>query len=407
MVTSAPTPDELDAARAFDAGPGTGSGPTLVAPDGGPARQVAFRKLTLHREFRCEGTAAGDIDGDGATDVVAGPHWYAGPSFATATPIWSAEPANVRGYSNCFFQWTRDFDRDGALDVLVVGFPGEDASWFENPGGGAGTWTRHLVVTAVDMESPEFLDLTGDGEPELLFASGGRLGWAGPDADPAAEWVFHPLTDARGFGAFGHGLGATDVDGDGRLDVLEASAWWQQPASLAGEPVWQRHAQAFGAGGGQMAGADLDGDGDRDVVATLAAHGYGLAFYAQRKAGGAIAFDEHVAVPNAVPAADAPAILHEPHALALTDIDGDGLPDVITGERFWGHVPEGMPDFDAPAHLYWFRLERGVGIAQLSPQLIDSDSGIGTQITAADLDGDARIDIAIANKKGAFVFLQQ
>ena len=57
--------------------------------------------------------------------------------------------------------------------------------------------------------------------------------------------------------------------------------------------------------------------------------------------------------------------------------------------------------------LTWFRLERGVGIAQLSPRLIDTDSGIGTQITAADLDGDARIDIAIANKKGAFVFLQR
>jgi hypothetical protein len=290
--------------------------------------------------------------------------------------------------------------------VLVVGFPGQDASWYRNPGQGSGRWTRHLVIDVVDMESPAFLDLDGDGTPELLFASGGKLGWAGPGADPAAPWRFHPLSDARGFAAFGHGLGTADVDGDGRLDVLEASAWWRQPASLAGDPVWERHEQAFGAGGGQMAGSDVDGDGDLDVIATLAAHGYGLAFYAQRDGGDAGKFDEHVVVPNAVPTDGADVILHEPHALALADVDGDGLSDVITGERFWGHVPEGMPDFEAPARLYWFGLERSGGAARFVPHLIDDDSGIGTQITTADLDGDARIDIAIANKKGAFIFLQ-
>jgi hypothetical protein len=291
---------------------------------------------------------------------------------------------------------------------LVVGFPGQDASWFENPGGGTGAWTRHQVIASVDLEAPDFVDLTGDGQPELLFAAGGRLGWARPGADPAQPWVFHPLSDARGFATFGHGLGTADVDGDGRLDVLEASAWWQQPAELSGHPIWARHAQAFGAGGAQMAGSDLDGDGDLDVVATLAAHGYGLAFYLQRSdAGSDGTFDEHIAVPNAVPAADAEVILHEPHALALADVDGDQLPDVITGERFWGHVPKGEPDFSAPARLYWFRVERSAGSVRLRPQLIDDDAGVGTQITARDLDADGRLDLAVANKKGAFVFLQE
>jgi hypothetical protein len=34
-------------------------------------------------------------------------------------------------------------------------------------------------------------------------------------------------------------------------------------------------------------------------------------------------------------------VIYEPHALALQDIDGDGLRDIVTGERFWGHPPAG------------------------------------------------------------------
>ena len=41
------------------------------------------------------------------------------------------------------------------------------------------------------------------------------------------------------------------------------------------------------------------------------------------------------------------------------------------------------------------------------PTLIDNDSGVGTQVVAADINGDGRPDIVTANKKGAFVFLRQ
>jgi phage/plasmid primase-like uncharacterized protein len=38
---------------------------------------------------------------------------------------------------------------------------------------------------------------------------------------------------------------------------------------------------------------------------------------------------------------------------------------------------------------------------------IDDDSGVGTQVTVTDLNGDGKPDVAVANKRGVFAFTQQ
>jgi hypothetical protein len=397
------------------------AGDAADGPDGGAARcsaQIArpapptagarrFRRVVLTTRHHAESAAIADLDCDGAADVVAGPYYYRGPAFTEARALYPAMEFDPRGWSDNFVAYAHDLDGDGWTDVLVTAGAARFAYWLRNPGAGGGGWTRHQVLDRVDNESPLFLDLTGDGRPELVFHVAGQLGWAGPDSRaPAAPWVFHPLSGQLGLPPSTHGLGVGDVDGDGRADVLLASGTFLQPPSLAGDPPWAAQRHRLGDGGGEIAVDDADGDGDADVITSIAAHGWGLSWFQQVGSAAAPRYEERVIVP-AVPATTG-VILHEPHALALHDLDGDGLRDIVTGERFWGHIPEGNPDFNAPARLYWFKLRRQAGGAvSYEPQLIDDASGIGCQLAVADATADGLPDIAVATKKGAYLFVAE
>jgi hypothetical protein len=96
------------------------------------------------------------------------------------------------------------------------------------------------------------------------------------------------------------------------------------------------------------------------------------------------------------------------HGIDLVDVNGDGLKDIVTGKRFWAHGPHGDAEPNAPAVLYWFELRRDKEKgATFIPHKIDSNSGVGTQVTAVDLNGDGIADVIVSNKKGTFIFLSQ
>src|SRR5690606_237634 len=133
------------------------------------------------------------------------------------------------------------------------------------------------------------------GRPEIVCIHQGRYGYIEPDRDdPTRPWTFRAITPQGSWQKYTHGLGIGDVNGDGRQDLLEKDGWWEQPASLEGDPVWTRHDAAFGDGGAQTHAYDVDGDGDNDVVTSLVAHGYGLAWFEQVSEGGETRFVRHL-----------------------------------------------------------------------------------------------------------------
>ncbi len=374
-----------------------------------------FEKAQLSDTFYSEGATTADFDQDGHGDIVSGPILYFGPTFEDQVEIYEPKPFPTQQYSNNFFAFTHDFDGDGLTDILVVGFPGQDASWFKNPGTrDQQHWTRLRALDQVDNESPQFTDLTGDGQPDLICMSGGHLGWAEFDsAHPAQKWQFHRASKGEIGGRFTHGLGIGDLNGDGRNDLIMKQGWWTQPESLQGDPEWQFTAYPFAnRGGAQMYVYDVDGDGDADLITADNAHGYGLAWFEQHSAADEIVpasaskFTKHAIMGSSAAENSYSVVIGNLHAMDMIDMDGDGLQDLVTGARFWAHGGNDAADHE-PALLYWLQLKRTSAGAEYIPHLIDNDSGVGTQVYAGDVDGDGAPEVVVGNKQGTFVHYQR
>lgn len=391
----------------------------------------SFKKVVVTDQFWAEGADFADFNHDGKVDVCSGPFWYAGPDFkvrhefAPATTVWQRKKSDgtteaVPGYegalgennaySECFLTYAYDFNGDGWPDIMVYGFPGKEAFWYENPKGREGHWERHVAIDVLDNESPGLADVTGDKKPEILCCSKGYLGYAQADwKNPTAPWVFHPVSPKGDYQRFSHGIGCGDINGDGRIDMLDKDAWWEQPVSVAHDPVWIKHPFVFAPAAAQMLVYDVNGDGLNDVITCHNAHGYGLEWYEQVRENGQITFREHVILNKDAKKNAYGVAFSQPHSLVLVDMDGDGLKDIVTGKRFWAHGKNGPdPDSNGQSVLYWFRLTRPAkGQAEYLPYLVDDDSGVGTQVMAGFVSNRKNPDIVVGNKKGVFVFEHQ
>jgi hypothetical protein len=390
----------------------------LQADDAAPSEPLpTWKKIVVDRAFRSEGVAIADVNRDGKMDVLVGDLWYEAPN-------WKPHPIRkvgdygdgLRGYSECMLCFTEDLNGDGWPDLIVIGFPGKPAYWYENPKGGDGMWTQHEIWHSACNETPQFVDLFGSGHRVLVMGwqpkekgdgNQGQMSWFAPDSDPTKPWVMHPISEAfspgkpiPGTQAFSHGLGVGDLNADGRTDVICTGGWWEQPTdgSRSAGP-WKFHpfpANLIEASA-DMYAYDLDGDGKADIVCS-SAHKYGIWSFLQRPgADGNPTFLKTDLFPK---------LTSETHAMHCVDIDGDGLKDLVTGKRKWSHG-KSEPGSDLQPELYWLQAKKAKdGTISFTPRLIDNDSGIGTQFVVADFNGDGKPDVITSNKHGVYIHLQ-
>lgn len=371
---------------------------------GVPASAITWKKIVIDTKFRSEGVAIADVNNDGKKDLIVGDFWYEAPDWKPHVLRTSKAPDGYdpQRYSDCMLCFAGDFNGDGWQDALVIGFPGQPAMWYENPKDPAKPWIEHPVWRSACNESPIFVDLFGDGKLVLVMGiqPEGQMCWFAPSGDGSKPWEPHPISGEKSPGTqpFSHGLGMGDVNKDGRMDIICKDGWWEQPPEgRAATKPWTWHPAPLGEDCSNMFAQDLDGDGLPDVI-SASAHKRGIWWHKQlaSKDKPGEQFQKF----------DIFGDVTQTHAVCQADINSDGKLDLITGKRWWAHGPRGDVDPNGKAALYWFEIVPG-GTPTFIAHLIDDDSGVGTQFSVGDVDGDGLLDVAIANKKGVFLLLQQ
>ncbi|MCS7023670.1 MAG: VCBS repeat-containing protein [Bryobacteraceae bacterium] len=328
-----------------------------------------------------------DINGDGRLDIVSGENWFEAPRWLKHR---FRDLYFVNNYIDAFSDHAVDVNGDGRPDIVTCSWFSRRIAWWENPGRGQGLWKEHEIDNAGNVEFCWMVDLNNDGKARELLPQFGSpkvpLSWYELRGGAWRKHIASPVS-------YGHGIGAGDVNGDGRTDILTPKGWLEAPPDPY-QQNWTLHADWESPGHlGRIYVHDVNGDQRTDIISTMA-HDYGV-FWFERMADGK--FQKRVIDDS----------WSQAHASALVDLNGDGRLDLVTGKRFMAHNGRD-PGEREPLGVYWYEAlpsADGKGV-QWVRHVVDysSRTGGGMQIPVADLDGDGDLDFAVAGKSGLFLF---
>lgn len=367
------------------------------------APSLRFRAIPLTVDAN-EGIATGDIDGDGIVDIVAGRSWFKGPEFVSR-PLRLIEDWNGYVQSNGDFLF--DVDGDGRLDVIAGSFLPTQVHWYKNPDSDAlrlgKLWTQQLLVDTGDTcnEGQLLQDIDGDGRPEWIVNSWKKgvpmRVWRFIDTAPQKSGAIYKLEPVTlGETANGHGVAVGDISGDGRHDVLVGEGWYEQPASEPWTSAWTFHADWDLHSSLPMVVTDLDGDGKNDLIYGNG-HDYGLYWWQNLGPGesGKITWKETLIDRS----------YSQPHVLVLADLDNNGTQELIAGKRYYAHNGKD-PGGTEPPCLYYYTWDK-TALRFTRHTIEEGHVGSGLQIVTSDLNGDGRLDLAVAGKSGTYALIQE
>ena len=348
-----------------------------------------------------ETAAVADFNRDGRLDILSGDSWYEAPRWRKHR---FRELYFANNYIDAFSDLPIDVDGDGYPDIATVTWFSKKISWYRNPGARSGPWTETTINSGYNIEFAVLADMDNDGRPREIVAQENGTGQAWYELVDH-KWLKRVVSDK----SYGHGIGAGDVNGDKRTDILTPRGWLEAPADpraggwtfhaaweSVNTPVTPREAAKAAnapliAELGLMHVLDVNGDGRNDVV-TAAGHDYGVFWFEQLSDG--------QWARRTIDAA-----WSQGHASTMADLNGDGRTDLITGKRFMAHNGSD-PGEREPLGIYWYEYRKGqTGSLEWIRHLIDygGRTGAGMQIPVVDIDGDGDADLVCPGKSGLFL----
>ena len=348
--------------------------------------EIPFVKHTIDLGSS-ESAALCDINGDGKLDIVSGENWYEAPKW---TKHHFRDIYYTNNYIDDLSTVPLDVDGDGHVDLVTVGWFSKKIAWWRNPGARGGNWTEHTIDQGYPVEFAELVDLDNDGKANEVLPEFG---------DPKAPLAWYERDHHGGMAkhvvhanSMGHGIGAGDVNGDGRNDILTPNGWLEAPSNpRAGN--WKLHPDWKLGDVGFMYVADVNGDGRPDVITSMA-HNYGI-FWLEHKADGT--WEKHMIDDS----------WSQPHAVMMVDFRGNKNIGLLTGKRYFAHNGRD-PGSREPLGVYWYErlVVPGSKNIEWVKHVIDygGRTGGGLQIPVADIDKDGDLDFVVAGKSGLFLF---
>jgi hypothetical protein len=209
-----------------------------------------FRKhVLMDHVARVTDVRAANLTGrtDGRLDLVVGQFGYdqGETRWLRNNGDWHFTGQVVNTQSGCIHTPVADFDGDGAIDfAALISQEWEEVHWFHNDG--RGTFKDAIVwgSTNEDYGSSglDVADLNRDGRPDLIYTNGDGFDYSvrGPRPWHGLQWlenvgagkfVFHRIGDLPG----AYGPCAADLNGDGFTDLLAVSCFadWSDPNAVS------------------------------------------------------------------------------------------------------------------------------------------------------------------------------
>lgn len=362
--------------------------------------------------------AVADLDGDGLSDVAATYTHIAGPP---PHPGYVAVYLQLRGHPGTFAAPTvhavgndpfaiavGDLDGDGRPDIVTAnailaasGAGVSDVSVLrQNPAAPGQFLAAVSHATGAGPHDVAIGDVDGDGRPDLVVADNEGLSVLLQNA--AVPGTFRPRVRID-VGGGTSSVTVADLDDDGRADLLATNAVHVLAVYGSAGPAPSFSAPVRLAAGAQptdAAAADLDGDGRLDIVAA------NLGSPSDPASASVSVLLQDPAMRGSFGVAVGYATALRSEGVVIADLDGDHRADlaVVNGGSLAGLCP---PDCGSAGSGVSILLQQPASAGRFQPaQNYATTDDYAQCVAVADVDGDGRVDLVIAQGNGVFVRLQ-